>query len=266
MPENPRRRSGFTLPELLVVSTIIVIIAGGLFVPIQSYLQNARISSTQRTLEQIRDRLVEFAARNGRLPCPADPSSANGVEWMTNTGECVAALAGGIATGVIPWGALQVPEADAWGQRFTYSVQSEWADQTVDANCGPRERFMSFCSSSPAGVSVLTRAQAGGALTSVATQLVAVVLSHGPNVRGGYLQGGIVAQMPNGFDEQLNQLIKLGPNTVLPKPSLVARDPTPGSAGCDDSGGPAFCAFDDRLVMVGRGQLIARMLAEGRTQ
>jgi type II secretory pathway pseudopilin PulG len=146
MPIRARAR-GFTLAELTIVFLVVIVFLGGVLIPLSSYLQNTRLADNQRALELIRERLIEFALQQGRLPCPAKPdevaSPTAGQEWIVLAGT--QQLCGGTgqaypfttyATGVVPWQVLRVPEADPWGRRYTYSVDVSWAE--VDAECIPQ--------------------------------------------------------------------------------------------------------------------------------
>jgi type II secretory pathway pseudopilin PulG len=263
------RSRAFTLAEFLVVTLVIVFFLGGVLVPFSAYLQTSRISNTQSALEVIREKLYQFASRNGRLPCPADPAGTTGLEWIDPaTSRCLgipaAATFPATATGVLPWATLQLAEADAWGSRYTYSVQSEWADGVLDAGCSPRDRFTSFCTSSLASLAVQTRPAPGVGTQSTGLQLVAVVLSPGPNARGGYAAGGIPQALPAGADELQNRLAFIGAGQVQQITTFISRDSTPVTAPCDDAVGPAFCEYDDRMVFVSKAQLLARLAADGR--
>lgn len=265
----PARARAFTLTEFLAATLVIVLFLGGILIPFALYLQTSRIKSAQSALEAIRERLYEFASRNGRLPCPADPSGATGLEWVDPvTSGCLTIPAGVLppatATGVLPWATLQLPEVDAWGSRFTYSVQSEWADGALDPGCAPGDRFTSFCASTVAALGVQTRIGPGIPLQPTGIQLVAVVMSPGPNARGGYAAGGIPRPLPTGSDERLNRLAYVAPGQVLQVTNFVLRDSTPGATPCGDDTGPTFCEFDDRMVFISRSQLLARLAAEGK--
>lgn len=257
---------GFTIPEFLVVAVVMTVFVGGLLLPFASFLETRRVAATQRSLDLVRDRLLEFAARNGRLPCPADPSGASGLEWVTPTGVCGGMPSPtGAASGVVPWATLQTPEADAWGTRFTYSVQSNWADNALDPTCTLRERFSSFCAASPADLYVATRTLPTGPAITVAEGLVAMVVSHGANARGGFANGGVPTAVPIGGDEQANRL-QMSAGQVQQIGSILLRDPTPDVATCSDGSGPSFCRFDDLAVVIGKSAVLARLLAEGRLQ
>lgn len=299
-----RRYRGFTLAELAIALTILALLIAAFLIPLRSQSEQARIRDTDQTLERIRDALIGFALAHGRLPCPADPLQAQGSTVVTPYGprhageEMVVADSNatnvankicdgtGLATspryasGVVPWVTLSVPQTDAWGHRFTYSVQASWADNLLNDCTGPMDPkttpvgVASFCidpAKSLADLKIFTRPQPGAVPQSVAEDLVAVVISHGPN---GYLSikpdgvqaGGTVANVwPAARDEDANGLAFVGGHAD-PEYRFMQRDEVKRDGACTtDStlGGPA-CEFDDRLAYVSRHVLISRMVAAGR--
>jgi prepilin-type N-terminal cleavage/methylation domain-containing protein len=168
---------GFTLLEMAIVLVIVGLLLGGLFGSLGAMQARQRTDQTARQLAEIREALIGYAAANGRLPCPAAPATPNttvgaGLARAPNAGGCV----GGVA-GVLPWATLGLPEADAWGRRFTYRVAPAFAR-----------------SSTP-----LTLATAGNlnvrnrAAVLLAAQVPVVVISHGANAFGSRGPGGALA-------------------------------------------------------------------------
>ena len=86
-----RRRSqaapgnaGFTLVELAVALAIIGLLLGMLIVPLSTQVDQQRIGDTQRQLDLIREAVIGFAVANGRLPCPATPTTPNTTAGATD--------------------------------------------------------------------------------------------------------------------------------------------------------------------------------------
>lgn len=277
-----RRVRGFSLAEIALAFLVVIIFLGGVLVPLSSYLQNARLADNQRTIELIRDRLVEFLAQNGRLPCPARPDLTTGAtlgrEWVAAEGGRQVCDGSGVAypgngtaavSGVVPWVTLKVPETDPWGRRFTYSVDRSWAE--IDPDCNPvGTRAKPGCTRVEAGRPSIVIAQrtAPGVSQVSSDRLAAVVVSHGPNGRGGYLSTGVPAPLAiTGSDEEANQLSMPTATTVTRMQFFRTRSPTPESSGCEDStlAGP-FCGFDDQLMALPQSALAPRLVENGHIQ
>jgi hypothetical protein len=87
-------------------------------------------------------------------------------------------VAGGAAEGVIPWTTLGVAETDAWERRFTYRVFAEFAN---DAAGGAQATF----TLADNGNIIVTNGAA-----DIATNIPAIIVSHGKNGAGGYRTDG----------------------------------------------------------------------------
>lgn len=119
-------QSGFTLVEIAIV----IVIVGFLTVAgIQSFISlrdSVRIRTTQSNMEVIADALSAYAARNYRIPCPADPVAMTGVErGFGVAGALVGTCAGANLEGIIPYQTLGLSAdfiRDGWGNFITYRV------------------------------------------------------------------------------------------------------------------------------------------------
>jgi len=206
--------------ELAVVLMIVGLLLGGLLVPISAQRDVEAIHGTEKALTEIREALIGFAVINGRLPCPAQASIVSGVanagiEATTGSGAtltcacattivhgvaqigatpCSVAAAGDTVSGVLPWASLGLLETDAWANRYTYHVSTFFArgvnpTQTLfGTSCsvtpGPANAAFALCT--PGGIDVF--AASGG--TALASQVPAIVVSHGKNGLGAYTQQG----------------------------------------------------------------------------
>lgn len=203
------RECGFTLVEMAVVLIVFGLLLGGLLMILTTHEANRRVEETQRLLAQARAALIGFAAVNGRLPCPADPtiptgSPGAGTERTPNATGCT-----GGQQGVLPWVTLGLPETDAWGRGLTYRVTALYSRTVIarpptDYGCTPLPPLpptqAAFALCSPGDIEV--RVASGG--PALATAIPAVVVSHGPNGFGARLPTG--AQLPeeNSEDEREN--------------------------------------------------------------
>jgi len=76
--------SGFSLTELAVVLLIVALLIGGLLIPLTSQVHIENQSKTEKSLSEIREALLGFAAATGRLPCPSSATSAGVESFCTN--------------------------------------------------------------------------------------------------------------------------------------------------------------------------------------
>ena len=178
--------AGFTLVEMAIVLVIFALLAGGLMMTLTTQQEIQRLSEARRQLADIREALIGYAVANGRLPAPANPAVASGT---AGAGE----IDGTLMQGVVPWASLGLPETDPWGQRFTYRVQATFADSIATAtvpSCNPdatpaAPAQASFALCSKGNITVTDGA------ANIATNLPAVVISHGRNGLGGYRSTGL---------------------------------------------------------------------------
>jgi prepilin-type N-terminal cleavage/methylation domain-containing protein len=257
---------GFSLVELAVALAIITLLLAGALIPLSAQIDVRNVGDTQRSMESIREAIVGFAQANGRLPCPALGSVASGT---AGAGTEVTSGASPNTTctntfGVVPWATLGVPETDSWGRRFSYWVTQIFADgigpplATFGAGCAPAPNPpSSFALCSLGTLTVNTRKESDHTATAVGLVLPAVIISHGKNGFGAFtVSGGARLAVPAGTDEAANAT---NAGTVF-----FSRVQTPRASTCDDNLGPAFCEFDDVVVMITSNLLIARMVAAGR--
>lgn len=235
--------SGFSLVEMAIVLAIIALLLGGLLPTLSAQRESQRISETRKQLDEIQQALVGYAIINGRLPCPADPAITAG---QTGAGiERTPPCTGGNSTGVLPWATLGVNETDAWGNRYTYRVSSDFADAVGSATYGgctpsptPTQASFALCSS---GTLDVRSAASGGA--SIATDVPAIIISHGKNAAGAYTQQGAQLPVSSDADEQENSDGSADNN-------YVSHTPTPG--------------FDDQVVWLSGNILLNRMVTAGK--
>jgi prepilin-type N-terminal cleavage/methylation domain-containing protein len=244
---------GLTLIELAIGLVVIAVIIGGLLIPLQAQVEQARFGQTQRQLEEVREALIGFAIANGRLPCPATLTS-NGVESPAGGGHCTAPW-----TGLLPAVTLGLTQVDAqgyaldaWGlpqNRIRYAVTSQPIHgRLVTEPDGLRliarasstglqdlaDGATLFVCSSALGI---TPTQCGPG-RQVARRLLAVIYSLGPNASAG---GGASDEAEN-----------LG----LTANGFVSRTRSgPGSPAGE---------FDDIVTWLAPPLLISRMVAAGR--
>jgi prepilin-type N-terminal cleavage/methylation domain-containing protein len=224
---SPER--GFTLVELAMVLVIFSLLVGGMLMGLGAQRQIAEANESQKQLTEIRDALIGFAVTNGRLPCPADPTVATGsagagIERAATAGGCTGGAAA--VAGALPWATLGVQELDVWGRRLSYRVTGIFAQ--------PITGQAAFTLASAGDINV--RVVAAGTL--LATNVPAVIVSHGPNGLGGYLPTGVQMTASADADEVEN-----------------------ANANVEFVNKGATSTFDDQLVWVTPSILMNRMVA-----
>jgi len=256
----PRLQTGFSLVELAIVMLIVSILLAGVLMPLSIQRDVRSYADTKKTMDDIKEALIGFALANGRLPCPATKTIADGT---ANAGtEALTGNACTSITGVIPWATLNVPETDEWGGRFTYRATSTFADTYANSTwgCTPTTNPASpasfaLCASGDMKVQSRTTAKAAYDLTNVA--LPAVFISHGKNGRGAWRTNGVqISPGPAGTDESTNS---------TPSTSFISREITPESSSCSDTAGATpMCEFDDLVAFVPLTTLMNRMVVSGK--
>lgn len=236
---RPLQYAGFTLVELTIVLVIVALLSGGLMMGLSSQRDLSMNKEAQLQLDLVRDALLGFAISNGRLPCPADPKTptenGGGKEAFTCTPvDCSGDKTCTFEHGILPWLALGVKETDPWGSRLTYFVGREFSNPLTKAetDAGLRARFT---------LDTLGRAKVqDGAGNDTATELPAVIVSHGSRGAGAYQPTG--TQLPGATgDENENA------NATL---TFIAHTPTD--------------AFDDQVTWIIPTVLKSRMVAVGK--
>jgi len=126
------RQRGFTLTELAVVFSIVVLLLGGVMYTLSAQVESRSIGDTQRRLEDARDLLLAFAIVNGRLPCPASTAANSGDEAPPGGGNCTNGYAGFLPARAIGFTPTDVQGygVDIWGNRIRYAV-------SINSNGGP---------------------------------------------------------------------------------------------------------------------------------
>ena len=174
----PRHKTGFTLVELAIVLVIVALLASGLLVGIAAQRNAAETIDAQRQLENIRETLTGFALTHGRLPCPALPN-------LTSSDASVGVENCAQPHGVLPWVTLGLPEVDPWGRRFTYYAHGSFTAAV------PSGTLASFTLDTVGNANVKASSGSSG---NVASDLPAVVVSHGSRGAGAWQPNG--SQLP----------------------------------------------------------------------
>ena len=226
---RPPRSAGFTLVELAIVLVIVALLTGGLLLGVTAQRNAAEVVDARARLDVIREALLGYAMANGRLPCPAPANvpTGNPAAGVTPSPPCDNAL----QHGVVPWVTLGIPEADPWGQRYTYYASSAFTGAV------PGGALASFTMTTIGNANVKDSAGSGA---NVASDLPAVIVSHGSRGNGGWRPDG--TQVPGASGDELENAN--GTTTFV-------------SRTIGDS-------FDDLLTWIPASILKAKMVAAGR--
>jgi prepilin-type N-terminal cleavage/methylation domain-containing protein len=258
---NPVPGHGFTLTELAVVLVIVALLIGGLLMPLAAQDNVRRTQDTQKTLGDVREALLGFAAANGRLPCPAIVAT-NGQESFSAGGSAVNGSCSNYYDGFLPAALLGLAPInpngmllDGWGQPIRYAVASANSnaatklDGIKNVSLATYQADLRVCARAPEAAAVLAGMCAIPETTNLLTNsAVAVIYSLGANAaRGG-----------TGADERHNPsgIPPGNPYYVAPDRVFVSHEPAPATA--------VYGEFDDVVVWLSPNILFNRMIAAGR--
>jgi prepilin-type N-terminal cleavage/methylation domain-containing protein len=259
-PAGPRGARGFSIIEIAISLAVMAVLATGILVPLVSQLQQRNVSVTEKTLNDIKDALVGYAAVNGRLPCPATTSATTPGAEAFDT-----ANAGGPANGrcesfwgYVPARTLGITPVDkygfaldAWNNRIRYAVASDTVGSSVrpftttdgirTATLPEVAKVATLLNVCDSGVGVTAGVSCNGART-LTTNAAVVIWSIGAN---GATTGGA------GTDEAQN------PN---PKNETSADRLFVSRTASDSAANP----FDDVVNWISINTLVNRMVGAGQ--
>ncbi len=242
------KQTGFTLIELAIVLVIIGMLAGSFISTLSSRIDNTRVADTRDELELAKQAMIGYALSQPSpyLPCPdcinailcPNGTARDGIEDRRVNGSCSV----GNRVGTLPWVTLGLADKDAWGNRYRYWVDDTFARDGSGA--------ASFSLNDTAVGAIEKRTNDGTATETLASNVAAVLLSHGKNGYGAIssantIQPGIPAA---NVDEQDNVDL----NAVF-----IKRPPTDEDA--DTDGG----VFDDIVIWISEYELKAKMVEAG---
>ena len=232
--------SGFSLTELAIVLVIVSLLVGGLLIPFGAQNDARMVAETQKTLNDIREALVGYAAAHGRLPCPTTSAGTSGTEAFSGTvgaSACSNSYDGyvpGQTLGIGPTDTTGIP-IDAWGNKIRYAVTTANTNAFTTTSGMKTIGIASLlpdlhvCTTA-AGISASACDTTAHTLT---TEAVAILFSTGKNTS-------------TGTDEAAN----LNGDQVF-----VSHEPAPADGGNE---------FDDVMIWLSPNILYNRMIAAGQ--
>lgn len=265
-PLNFGKSSGFSLIEMAIVLLILGLLLGGVMALIGPQRDVQMVKDTEAEIQRTQEALIADAMSRpqGNLRCP-DVGNA-GQEGPRSVVDCVS------NEGWVPFAVIGgVGRQDAWGNRLRYRVVPIYSrlaglpnpSYRLDTDLGTLSpppplplidrRTLAVCNSTT---------PAACAEGDVATNVVAVIISHGRNGWGSRnRETGLLRAQPTGADELENtngrnpaDTADAG-NTVTNR-RFISHVPSP-------AGSPAG-EFDDIVGWVPQGLFHSKMIAAGR--
>lgn len=259
-----KAQHGFSLIELAIVLVIVTILVGGLAVPLSAQIEARRIAETRKIMEEAREALMGYAMthsctckyegtfgtslsatqstcvatscptsnpssnstalRRPYLPCP--DTDGDGLQNRPSGAECAQ------SRGYFPWVELGTGSQDAWGNRLWYQVTNSYSDATNG-----------FSNVSTGDIQIC---DASGCARTIASNVPATLVSHGPNGWGALNINGNTLATPTSADELENNSVLTNANNVY-----VSRAPSKSDS--------AMGEFDDLVTWISAPLLISRV-------
>lgn len=215
---------GFSLTEMAVVLVIVALLIASMIIPLSAQQEIRARQETEKALTDIREALLGYAASHAAgdgkpyLPCP--DTDDDGIE-NRSAGACTN------QEGRLPWADLGLGRNDAWNNRFRYRVTAAYSSSTAG-----------FTLTSVGDITVCADSACAA---TVASNLPAVVLSHGTNGAGAFNMAGGTNPAPTDASELEN---------TNANATFVSR--------ISDAG------FDDLVTWVPATVLMNRMITTGK--
>ncbi|MBF0194431.1 MAG: type II secretion system protein [Magnetococcales bacterium] len=232
-------KAGFTLIEMATVLMIIGLLASLGMTLLKTKMEQTSYKVTQKRLDVIKETLIAYLRVNKELPCPDTDAVPDGAENSTcnNLAD---------SFGIIPWSSLGLSREtalDGWNNFFSYHVSATTNDWTTVATLNDAD---------VGDFTIQQRNSSGTSSGSDITQIVAVIISHGPNGDGAYTIKGTRNTLPaaNEADELENT------NADVTYVQRNFSDDTTATNG----------AFDDVVLTLSTSDLVSPLIDEGALQ
>lgn len=192
-----QRNRGFTLIELTIVLFILGLLLSSFLAPLAARVEQEERKNTQIQLNEIEEVIYGYVLQNNYLPCPDCSDNTGGCATVTaNDGEEDTVNGPGSSKicaneiGNLPWVTLGVKGIDEWDNMFTYRVDDVFADrddpdESDGTGCETASATLnvsfSLCSDGDIEIFSSDASADAGSIGDVATNIPAVVVSHGKN-------------------------------------------------------------------------------------
>ena len=263
-----RQARGFSLVEMAVVTLLIGIFLTMGLAAFRATQESQAVSQTINKQNAIKDALIGYLRRNGRLPCAdIDVAAPDGIENRTGgttaapdpTTPCATAPSNA-RFGLLPYltlGLARDAVVDGWGNFFSYQVSNTVSSDAFNPGTpsyntpipGPYRDWTltSNLRSGNTGEITVNDRDAAGTVFSAATNVVVVIVSHGPNGFGAYTISGTRNSLPGGADELENT----NGDTTYFRRTTTTDDAATGGA------------FDDRVMFLKAEDLFGPLFKDG---
>jgi prepilin-type N-terminal cleavage/methylation domain-containing protein len=206
----PPLNTGFTLVELTVVVVIAAMMLSLGLGALNAQLLSINYSETKKRQTVIKDALTAYLGANKRLPCPDIPNSTNGgTDGSQVTGQ--EDRAGGVPSGacsgtigVVPYATLGLSRElalDGWGNFISYSLPTGGTCPGTGIDWS-----LTSCFGAGKGSPYSLFEGSVAAPTLSASNIIAIIISHGPNGLAAWGQQGSRNALPVSCEEAHNAL------------------------------------------------------------
>lgn len=216
------RQHGFSLLPIAIILLLSLAVFFASSLILRTSRASGQVDITLANLAKINEAIIAYVAVNGRLPCPANPATQDGIAKPdTPTNACTN---GG---GVVPWSTLGISQdivQDGWYRLISYRVLDGGTGLTQASgasmvNCDIKIPYgyaqlpgNGLCQdpSNPSVRNLDTQFLAGkglqvnNAATILSNSVAYVLISHGESGFGAYFPDGNRLQLPTNAHELAN--------------------------------------------------------------
>jgi prepilin-type N-terminal cleavage/methylation domain-containing protein len=264
MQINIKKQLGFTLVEMAIVLVIAgALLTAGLKIA-SAVAERSAVSVTKQHQEAIKEALISYIAKMGRLPCPDQNATPDGLD---NDRDASTPALCNAYSGTVPYKDLGLEREvviDGWDNYITYVMSPLWR-LTYNASAVAGDQYQTstitdaFWPGVRAGaITVYTRIPATSATTTkiadpaTNTGAAVALISYGPNGSGARNLSNAVNTAPAaGTDEAANATIV---NLEIYKRDFIDQDV------------PTYGAFDDVVMVISPDDINAPLVKSGAAQ